>query len=153
MEAAPAHAPAGAIMLRDVIEADLPIFFEQQLDPEAARMAAFPSREREPFMAHWAKIMSDPSVVTQAILYDGQVAGNIVSWVQSGEREVGYWLGHQYWSRGIATAALALFLRRILDRPLRAYVAKRNLASRRVLEKCGFAVYGEDEQGFLLALD
>ena len=32
------------VELRDVIEADLPIFFEHQHDPDAARMAAFPSR-------------------------------------------------------------------------------------------------------------
>ena len=33
------------ILLRNVIESDLPIFFEQQLDPEATAMAAFPSRD------------------------------------------------------------------------------------------------------------
>jgi hypothetical protein len=44
-----------AVQLRDVIEADLPSFFEHQLDPDATRMAAFPSRDRERFMAHWGK--------------------------------------------------------------------------------------------------
>ncbi len=34
------------ITLRDVIESDLPILFEQQLDPEATEMADFPSRGR-----------------------------------------------------------------------------------------------------------
>jgi len=29
-------------MLRDVVETDLPIFYEQQLDPASTRMAAFP---------------------------------------------------------------------------------------------------------------
>lgn len=43
------------ISLREVQESDLPIFFEQQLDPEAARMAAFPARDRDAFMAHWRK--------------------------------------------------------------------------------------------------
>src|SRR5207244_9942675 len=33
-------------------------FFEHQLDAEATRMAAFPSRDRDAFMAHWARIMS-----------------------------------------------------------------------------------------------
>ena len=41
------------VTLRDVTEADLPIFYEQQLDPEATQMAAFPSRDRDAFMAHW----------------------------------------------------------------------------------------------------
>lgn len=40
------------VLLRDVTESDLPIFFEQQLDPDATAMAAFPSRDREAFMAH-----------------------------------------------------------------------------------------------------
>jgi hypothetical protein len=40
------------VQLRDVREADLPVFFEHQLDPEATRMAAFPARDREPITAH-----------------------------------------------------------------------------------------------------
>jgi RimJ/RimL family protein N-acetyltransferase len=153
MATSPARSTDGAIILRDVAEADLPIFFEQQLDSEAVQMAAFPSREPGPFMAHWAKIMADPTGVMRTIVYDGQVAGNIVSWMQSGEREVGYWLGRQYWGRGIATAALAAFLGHVSDRPLHAYVVRHNIASRRVLEKCGFMARGEDDEGILLTLD
>jgi RimJ/RimL family protein N-acetyltransferase len=98
------------VILREVTEADLPIFFEHQLDPDANRMAAFPARDRDAFMAHWAKILSDESLITKAILVDGQVAGNIVSWAQFGEREVGYWIGKEYWGKGVATRALAAFL-------------------------------------------
>ena len=43
------------VTLRKVRKADLTVFYEQQLDPEATRMAAFPSRGRDAFMAHWAK--------------------------------------------------------------------------------------------------
>ncbi len=35
------------VVLRDVIASDLPIFFEQQLDPVANQMAAFPAMNRE----------------------------------------------------------------------------------------------------------
>ncbi len=38
--------PTGGVMLRDVEEADLPVFFEHQLDPEATRMADFSARDR-----------------------------------------------------------------------------------------------------------
>jgi len=41
------------VQLRDVLADDLPIFFEQQLDPEATQMAAFPARDRDALMAHW----------------------------------------------------------------------------------------------------
>jgi len=135
---------ADDIQLRDVVADDLPIFFEQQLDPAASAMAAFPSREREPFMAHWAKILRDDRGVKQTILADGRVAGNVVCYEQDGDRLVGYWLGRDFWGQGIATRALALLLRQLPDRPLRAYVAKHNRGSIRVLEKCGFVITGEE---------
>jgi RimJ/RimL family protein N-acetyltransferase len=141
-----------AVRLRDVAEADLPIFFEHQLDPVAARMADFPSREREPFMAHWAKILGDATIITQSILVEGQVAGNIVSWAEGDAREVGYWIGRPFWGQGVATAALVALLGHVTARPLRAHVAKHNIASRRVLEKCGFTLCGEDDEEYILEL-
>lgn len=83
------------IQLRDVIDSDLPIFFEQQNDPEANEMAAFPARDWESFMAHWAKIRMNENVLLKTILDNGQVAGNIVSFEMDGKREVGYWLGRE----------------------------------------------------------
>jgi RimJ/RimL family protein N-acetyltransferase len=133
-----------AVYLREVNEADLAIFFEQQREPEAIKMAAFPSREAEAFLAHWHKIMRDPTVILRTIVYQGQVAGNIVSFVQAGQREVGYWIGKEYWGQGIATRALELYLQQVGERPLYAHVAKHNLGSQRVLEKCGFILIGED---------
>jgi len=132
------------VQLRDVIASDLPIFFEQQTDPEAVQMAAFSSRDQASFMAHWSRIMNDASISIKTILFDGSVAGNIVCFDQLGEQEVGYWLGKEYWGKGIATRALAEFLKDIETRPLYAHVAKHNIASRRVLEKCGFTISGED---------
>ncbi len=132
------------ILLRNVIESDLPILFEQQLEPEATAMAAFPSRDREAFMAHWAKIMTDETVILKTILYNDQIAGSIVSWDMLDEREVGYWLGKEYWGKGIATEALAEYITIVKTRSLMAHVARHNVGSRRVLEKCGFTVIGED---------
>jgi RimJ/RimL family protein N-acetyltransferase len=132
------------VRLREVIETDLPIFFEQQLDSEATAMAALPSRSRDMFMAHWGRITADDSIQIRTILFNGSVAGNIVCFDQLGEREVGYWLGKEYWGKGIATRALAEFLKYIDIRPLYAHVAKHNVASRRVLEKCGFTISDED---------
>ena len=122
----------------------LEVLFEQQLDPEATRMAAFPSRDREAFMAHWAKIIANPTGTARAILVDGRVAGNIVSFVAGGETLVGYWLGREFWGQGIATRALAAFLPLVPARPLLAHVAKHNIGSIRVLEKCGFTLAREE---------
>jgi RimJ/RimL family protein N-acetyltransferase len=132
------------VVLRDVTDADLSVFFDHQQDPVATRMAAFPSRDREAFMAHWAKILADPAVIVQTIEAEGQVAGNVVSFDADARREVGYWLGREYWGSGIATRALTEFLSHDTTRPLFAGVARNNAGSVRVLEKCGFAHAGED---------
>jgi RimJ/RimL family protein N-acetyltransferase len=132
------------VHLRDIQDSDLDVFYEQQADPEANRMAAFPAREREAFLAHWRKNLANEGNTHRTIVADGQVAGNIVSYEMDGQREVGYWLGRAYWGKGIATQALAQFLRIVIERPLYAHVAKHNVGSQRVLEKCGFTVCGED---------
>ena len=105
-------------------------------------MAAFPSREHDAFMAHWARVLADARNLNQTIVVDGQVAGNIACFELGGEREVGYWLGREFWGRGVATEALRQFLSQVPTRPLYAHVAQHNVASRRVLEKCGFRVVG-----------
>jgi RimJ/RimL family protein N-acetyltransferase len=129
----------GDVQLRDVTSDDLPIFFEHQLDQKAIDMAAFPPRDREAFMSHWTtKVLGDETVIVKTILLDGQVAGNIVSFERSGEREVGYWIGEEFWGKGVATKALSEFLNLVKARPLYARVATQNVASIRVLEKCGF---------------
>jgi RimJ/RimL family protein N-acetyltransferase len=152
----------GHTFIRDVIDSDLPIFFEQQIDPEATHMAAFPSRQKEAFLAHWAKILHDETVLIKTIVFEEPVAGYILSFVIDGKREVGYWLGKKYWGKGIATKALAEFLPYVKERPLYAHVAKHNVASRRVLEKCRFNISGEDKfpnengkeiDGFILKLE
>jgi len=130
-------------MLRDVIDDDLPIFFEHQLDPESNRLVGFAPRDENAFAAHWIKIRADATVVKRTILYDGDVAGYAVSFERFGEREVGYWLGKEFWGKGIATRALQQFLHHVEARPLCARVAKHNIASLRVLQKCGFAIVGE----------
>jgi RimJ/RimL family protein N-acetyltransferase len=128
------------VALRDVDEADIAVFFEHQQDPEASSMAAFTSRGREDHVAHWHKILGDDSCITKTITFQDQTVGNVVSWEQGGERLVGYWVGKDFWGKGIATRALSLFLAQLEMRPLHAYVAAHNRGSIRVLEKCGFTV-------------
>ncbi len=132
------------IQIRPIIQSDLPIIFEQMSDPESSAMAALPSRDRVAFDAHWTKIMSNEDTILRAIEVDGQVAGHLVSFLLEQERQVGYWLGKEFWGRGIASESLKQFLGVVKTRPLFGRVAKHNIASRRVLEKCGFKVTGED---------
>ena len=131
-------------MLRDVAETDLPIFYEQQLDPESTRMAAFPPREAwSVFLAHWkTKVLANPANRAQTIVWNERVAGYVASWPDQERRLIAYWVGREYWGRGIASAALAEFLGHEHERPLHAFVAAHNVGSIRVLEKCGFARMG-----------
>jgi RimJ/RimL family protein N-acetyltransferase len=124
--------------LREVESADLDVFYEQQRDPEATRMALFPAREREAFDAHWRRVLADEAVVARAIVHHGAVAGNVLCWEAEGRRYVGYWLGREFWGKGVATRALAQLLEEVTARPLYAWVAATNVGSVRVLEKCGF---------------
>jgi RimJ/RimL family protein N-acetyltransferase len=132
--------------LRPVVDTDLPILFEQQVDPEANWMAAFTAKDptdREAFDTHWAKVLADPGITIRTILVDGQVAGSVLCHGWGGDPELSYWLGREFWGRGIATQALALFLDVARVRPLYARVARDNTASIRVLEKNGFEQSGE----------
>ncbi len=130
--------------LRDIAEDDLLVFFEHQRQPDANQMAAFPARDREGFMSHWRRILADGSIVKKAVLFQGDLAGNIVCFEQADERQVGYWIGQAFWGKGIASEALLQFLEVVQQRPLFAHVAKQNVGSIRVLEKSGFTRIGEN---------
>lgn len=132
--------------LRNVAESDLPVFFEQQLDPESNYMAAFIREnhaDREAFMLHWQKITTDENIHIRTVIYLGKVAGYILSHDWLGDPEVGYWIGKEFWGRGIATQGLGAFLEEFDTRPLYAHAAKDNHGSLRVLEKCGFEIIRE----------
>jgi RimJ/RimL family protein N-acetyltransferase len=69
-----------------------------------------------------------------------------------GQREVGYWVGRDFWGRGLATKALKIFLEIEETRPLYGVVAVHNIASQRVLEKCGFKIHHRSENEIILVL-
>ncbi|WP_371546215.1 GNAT family N-acetyltransferase [Streptomyces sp. NBC_00554] len=153
------------VRIRDVQDADLELFYEQQLDAEAVRRSRFPSREREVFMNHWVtKVLGDSTAFVQTVTVAGEPAGNIVAWwddqpgrqsQQDPRRFIGYWFGRPYWGRGIATEALTLFLRLEKNRPLYADPFTGNTASVRLLEKHGFqhtgtVRHGENEHAMLV---
>lgn len=134
------------LFLRNVVKGDLSIFFAHQLDPEANYMAAFTAKDptsRKDFTFRWNRILGSPNVIIKTIVYDDQVAGHVLSYEQEGKTEVSYWIDKALWGLGIATRALSIFLTEVnKTRPIFARVAKDNLASLRVLEKCGFRVNG-----------
>lgn len=139
---------SGTGLLRDVTIQDIPTFFQQQLDESANHMAAFTAKnpsDEAAFLAHWAKILGDSTIITKTILLEGQVVGHISSFEQFGNPEISYWIGRPFWGRGLATQALSDFLKILKVRPLHARAVKDNLASLRVLEKCGFTISGYNQ--------
>ena len=132
------HDATPEVQLRKVEDRDLDVFFDHQADPQAVEMAAFPARDKDQFAAHWAKVRADDANVLRTIVADGLVAGNIGSWQQDGHQFLGYWVGREFWGRGVATQALALLVDEVSVRPLYAHVVAHNVGSIRVLEKTGF---------------
>ncbi|MFJ6565026.1 GNAT family N-acetyltransferase [Streptomyces sp. NPDC091412] len=128
------------VVLREVHDSDLPVFFRQMNDPEALRMAAFTPKDpadHDAFTAHWRRLRAS-SVVLRTVLLDGDVVGSAAVYGEPGEREVTYWVDRAYWGRGVATAALRALLAEVPERPLYARAAADNAGSLRVLAKCGF---------------
>jgi len=84
--------------------------------------------------------------ITRVVEYRGLFVGSVGITPQSGWRdhlgEIGYWVAEDYWGKGLATAALremtAYGLANRQFRKLYAPVLGPNVASMRVLEKCGY---------------
>ena len=141
------------VSLRPVEDADPDLFHAYEQDPEASRRAHFPARERDAFLTHWrTKILGNPTGRVRTVVADGRVAGNILAWWQDGDRWLGYWLGREFWGRGVGTAALRLFLDGELTRPLLADPHEENAGSVRLLEKCGFRRDSVDDDGHVLLI-
>jgi RimJ/RimL family protein N-acetyltransferase len=128
------------IRIRPVDAGDLPKMFEMQCDPESNRLAGTIPRTREAFEAHWAKCLPDPRVVARAILRGDDFVGLVSCFVIGDEDHIGYWIDRPFWGRGIASRAMELLLLEVSRRPLYATAATDNLASLRILQKCGFVV-------------
>jgi RimJ/RimL family protein N-acetyltransferase len=94
--------------------------------------------------------LSLPEATGWAIEVDGEAVGGIGITPREGifakSAEFGYWLGERYWGRGIMSTAVravapwALAHFELLR--LESWVFARNVASMRVLEKCGFVREG-----------
>ena len=76
--------------LRETTLDDLPILFEHQRDPVANEMALFAARDWDAFVAHDAKIRSDPALIRRTVVVDDKVVGSIGCFGDE-QREVGYW--------------------------------------------------------------
>src|SRR5437868_5443403 len=138
-----------SITIREVESSDLETFYEHQLDPEAIRMAAFvceDPKDKVAFDAHWDKILNSSQITQRTIVAEGQVAGHIACYPHGENIEVTYWLGREFWGRGLATQGLNRMLHIVVDRPIFARAETDNIGSIRVLQKCGFKIIGKKQR-------
>ncbi|MEP3477737.1 MAG: GNAT family N-acetyltransferase [Fuerstiella sp.] len=130
--------------LRPVKPEDLNLFYEFQLDPDANALAFTHPRTDAVFRAHWDEALKNTKVCVRAIEYHDDLVGCISCFQSDGQDSIGYWIGKQFWGQGIASESLKLLLQEVLIRPLHARVAVTNIASLRVLQKCGFEEVGRE---------
>ena len=126
-------------------------------DPRVAMQLRdiFPSPYTLADADEWLAIAEAQDPVTNFAIADGPtVMGGIglvlQSDIASKTAELGYWLGVDYWGRGIATRAVQRFVRFGFESfdlvRIYAEVKERNLGSVRVLEKSGFTFEGRLRQ-------
>lgn len=141
------------IKLRDYSIADADRFAELASNENVSRylIYTFPYPYTKQDAEWWIKTGSKANnSVTKAIEYRGELVGTVGITPQTGWKdhsaEIGYWVGEEYWGKGIATEALCrmtdLVFSTMKYKKLFAPVLGPNNASMRVLEKCGYSLEG-----------
>lgn len=155
----PARALPGHVELRDGQDlllrrhrlADADAIYEQCQDPEMVRFTTVPTpytrADADQFLAHVAAGWADGSLAAFAIEVDGRFAGSIDLRLQEGSwAEVGFGLAPWARGRAVMTRALGLLLEwgftEIGLRGVQWLAVVGNERSRRVAQKCGFAMEG-----------
>jgi ribosomal-protein-alanine N-acetyltransferase len=139
-----------SITLTETTADDLHLLFEFQLDEEANYLAAFTAKDisdKVAYLEKYTKHIADPTITMRTIKANDEIVGSVAKYMMEGDAEITYGIDKKYWRQGIATAALADFLKIELARPIFGRVAFDNYGSQKVLEKCGFIRIGSD-RGF-----
>jgi RimJ/RimL family protein N-acetyltransferase len=136
------------IKLKDTNLSDLDVLFDFQTDAEANYLAAFTAvnpEDKTAYLEKWKNIISDKEKINKTIFLDDEIVGSVSKFEFEGKPEITYWIGKNFWGKGIATRALQMFLEIEKTRPIFARTAFDNFGSGRVLEKCGFEKIGKDK--------
>ena len=138
------------ITLTETTTDDLHLLFEFQLDEEANYLAAFTAKDisdKVAYLEKYTKHLADPTITMRTIKANDEIVGSVAKYMMEGDAEITYGIDKKYWRQGIASTALADFLKIELARPIFGRVAFDNYGSQKVLEKCGFIRIGSD-RGF-----
>jgi ribosomal-protein-alanine N-acetyltransferase len=141
------------IVLREFIDSDLETLVRLANNEVVSRYLAytFPFPYTKSDGEWWISTGSRQNgVISRVIEYQGQFVGSVGIHPQVGWRshvaEIGYWVAQEHWHKGIAAAALAQMtdygFTALQLRKLCAPVLAANIASMKVLEKCGYVLEG-----------
>ncbi|MCK0069020.1 GNAT family N-acetyltransferase [Kordiimonas laminariae] len=141
------------VSIRNMVGADIEPLAKFHTDEEAAWLAGGGaiSGDTATHVARFARLLDDESgeLLLRTIIVDGEVAGYIATFLREDAREISYWLGRQFWGKGIVTHALKVFLLQVKeifpDQSIYARVVESNIGSAKVLEKTGFRSLREEQ--------
>ena len=136
-------------------------YFEKANKPEIKAVLPQKAKTVEEALADYEMtLLPDAGSFGQTIYADGRYVGDVWCYCIDLEDEPNCMVSYcifepEYWSKGIASAALKLFISRICEKygvkTIGAFTYSRNLASIRVLEKNGFSVMEEFEEDGVLS--
>ncbi len=134
------------VVLREVVDSDLPVFFQHLRDPQAAALAAIDPNDQHAFQKRWANLRRDEQAVPRTIedADTGEVLGYIIGFHDGSDFRVEYWVDRAHWGQGVATGALAAFLEEVDHRPVYARTPRHNEPAGVVLKRNGFNLVGEN---------
>ena len=91
-----------------------------------------------------ALLLGNGAVVKKTIVFGEEVAGHIVCFEQSGRQLVGYWVGREFWGKGLATNLVATVCQQLLSEYdfIGLHVDAENPAARTAYERVGMTVIG-----------
>jgi [ribosomal protein S5]-alanine N-acetyltransferase len=141
------------ITLRDYTKNDINRLAELANNKNISRylVDTFPFPYTQADAEYWLETgCSENGSIVKVIEYQGEFVGSVGIKPQSGWKshvaEIGYWVAESYWGKGIASCALnrmtEISLAKLNYRKLFAPVLAPNVASMRVLEKCGYSLEG-----------
>lgn len=139
------------LLLRRWTEEDAPILYKYASDPDIGPRAGWPIHQSIEFSKEvirkyfdndktWAIVLKTSNEPIGCIGYLTHEMSNIT--IGKNDCEIGYWIAKPYWNKGLCTEALLLILNYCINTKHFSTIwgahFVSNLASGRVMEKCGF---------------
>jgi len=141
------------ITLRDYIETDLDTLVSLADNENVSRylIDTFPYPYTKKDGEYWIeKGCKENGSITKVVLYENEFVGSVGITPQTGWKshsaEIGYWIGEKFWRKGFAAEALNIMTNDAFGKyefkKLSAGVLEPNIASMKMLEKCGYEIEG-----------